>query len=156
MTLTDLRHSANAQRYLRELGHRVGVAVHAPFLDNVVIRACLRVPASQRMDPWTYKPLLPCALAGLVPDQVFDRRDKGDYTAEDYRGARGAAPRLRNLLRNSRLADLGVIEPGRVGESLDRLLTGMTVPLGELNNLLAVELWLRDLDGTDTWSELPW
>jgi asparagine synthase (glutamine-hydrolysing) len=154
--LTDLRHSANTQRYLRELGRRMGVAVHAPFLDNAVVRACLRVPASQRTDPWTCKPLLPLAMAGLVPDQVFDRRSKGDYTAEDYRGARRAAPRLRDLLHNSRLADLGVIEPDRVNESLDRLLTGTTVPLGEFNHLLAAELWLRDLDGTETWSGLPW
>jgi asparagine synthase (glutamine-hydrolysing) len=154
--LTELRHSAGAQRYLCQLGNRMGVAVHAPFLDNMIVRACLRVPASQRMDPWIYKPLLPSAMTGLVPDQVFDRRSKGDYTAEDYRGARRAAPRLRDLLHNSRLADLGVIEPGRVNTSLDRLFTGTTVPLGELNQLLATELWLRDLDGADTWSGLPW
>jgi asparagine synthase (glutamine-hydrolysing) len=156
MALTDLRHSANAQRYLREFGRRMGVAVHAPFLDNPVVRACLRVPAAQRTDPWTYKPLLQSALTGLIPGRVFDRRSKGDYTAEDYRGARAAAPQLRGLLHHSRLADLGVIEPGRVGESLDRLLTGTTVPLGELNHLLAAELWLRDLDGTGKWSGLPW
>jgi asparagine synthase (glutamine-hydrolysing) len=156
MTLTELRHSANAQRYLRELGNRMGVAVHAPLLDNAVVRACLRVPAARRVDPWTYKPLLTLAMAGLVPNRVFDRRSKGDYTAEDYRGARRAAPLLRDLLRNSRLADLGVIEPERVGRSLDRMLTGAVVPLGELNHLLATELWLRDLDGTGTRSGLPW
>jgi asparagine synthase (glutamine-hydrolysing) len=151
MALTELRHSANAQRYLRELGHRAGVAVHAPFLDNSVVRCCLRVPASQRADPWVSKPLITSALVGLVPDPVLGRRSKGDYTAEEYRGARAAAPRLRHLLHESRLAALGVIEPARVHESLDRLFVGTAVPLGGLNQLLATELWLRDLEG-----EVPW
>jgi asparagine synthase (glutamine-hydrolysing) len=150
MTLTEVRHSANAQRHLREFGHRFGIAVHAPFLDGPVVRACLQVPSSQRADPWTCKPLLGAALTGLIPHQVFDRRTKGDYTAEEYRGARGAAPRLRSLLHDSRLADLGVIEPARVHGSLDRLFAGVMVPLWELNQLLATELWLRDLERTDT------
>lgn len=151
MALTELRHSANAQRYLRELGYRVGVAVHAPFLDNSVVRCCLRVPAAQRTDPWTAKPLITSALAGLVPDPVLNRRSKGDYTAEEYRGARAAASELRHLMHDSRLADLGVIEPARVHETLDRLFVGTAVSLGGLNQLLATELWLRDLEGESPW-----
>lgn len=149
MTLTEVRHSASTQRHLRELGRWFGVAVHAPFLDSAVVGAGLRIPASQRVDPWLCKPILGSALAGLVPAAVFDRRTKGDYTAEDYRGARGAAARLRGFLRDSRLAELGVIQLAKVNESLDHLLAGVTVPLGALNQLLAIELWLRNLERTD-------
>ena len=99
-----------------------------------------------RADPWSYKPLLQSALTGLVPSEVFARRTKGDYSAEDYRGARRAITELRTLLRDSRLADLGVIEPGPVLAALDRMVTGIGVPLGPLNTLLATELWLRTMN----------
>lgn len=144
--LAGLRRSGDAQRQLRALGHRYAVAVHAPFLDTAAIRAALAVPASTRADPWSYKPMLQSALTGLVPPDVFTRRTKGDYSAEDYRGARQAIGELRALLRDSRLADLGVIEPGPVLAALDRMVTGIGVPLGPLNTLLATELWLRAMD----------
>ncbi len=148
--LAGLRRSGDAQRQLRALGHRYGVAVHAPFLDTAAVRAALAVPALTRADPWSYKPMLQAALTGLVPPGVFARRTKGDYSAEDYRGARQAATELRTLLRDSRLADLGVIEPGPVLGALDQMVTGIEVPLGPLNTLLATEVWLRTMsDGRD-------
>lgn len=148
--LADLRRSGDAQRQLRALGRCYGMAVHAPFLDTAAVRAALAVPALTRADPWSYKPLLQSALTGLVPPDVFARRTKGDYSAEDYRGARQAITELRTLLRNPRLADLGVIEPGPVLAAVDRMVTGIGVPLGPLNALLATELWLRTMsDGRD-------
>ena len=120
--------------------------MHAPFLDDEVIRAALSVPATRRADPWSYKPLLRAAMAGLVPDEVLGRRTKGDYSAESYCGARAAASALRELLRDSRLAELGVIEPAAVGTALDRMTAGVAVPLGPLTMVLATESWLRNAD----------
>jgi asparagine synthase (glutamine-hydrolysing) len=145
--LAGLRRSGDAQRQLRAVGRSYGVAVHAPFLDTAAVRAALEVPAVTRADPWSYKPILAAALAGLVPADVFARRTKGDYSAEEYRGARRAITGLRTLLRDSRLADLGVIEPGPVLAALDRMAAGIAVPLGPLNMLLATEVWLRAANG---------
>ena len=141
--LADLRRSGAANRHLRALGRRHGLAVHAPFLDTAVVRAALSVAAVTRADPVSYKPMLGAALAGLVPAEVLTRRTKGDYSAEYYLGARQAAAELRRLLRDSRLADLGVIEPGPVLSALDRMIAGIAVPLGPLTTLVATEVWLR-------------
>ena len=141
--LTNVRRSGDAQRQLRELAASLRLEVHAPFLDSVVIRAALSVPAPVRASPWTYKPLLGAALGDLLPDEVIGRQTKGDYTAEDYAGARTALPGLRAQLRDSRLADLGVIEPHAVKAELDRLAAGIAVPLAPLKTLLATESWLR-------------
>ena len=141
--LTDVRRSGDAQRQLRELAASLGLEAHAPFLDSAVIRAALRVPAPVRASPWAYKPLLGAALVDLVPHEVIGRKTKGDYTAEDYAGARAALPGLRAQLGESRLADLGVIEPRAVTATLDRFATGIAVPLGPLKTLLATESWLR-------------
>lgn len=148
--LADLRRSGDAQRQLRALATPLGLQVHAPLLDGAVIRAALSVSPAVRANPWSYKPLLAAALTGLVPDQVLNRRTKGDYAAEDYTGARAVADELRALLRDSRLADLGVIEPGAVASVVDRMTVGLAVPLGPLNTLLATEVWLRCRDGART------
>ena len=144
--LTDLRRSGDAQRHLRELAQPYGISVQAPFLDSEVITAALSLPSETRADPRSYKPLLSAALRGLVPAAVFDRRTKGDYAAEDYLGARAGSHALRDLLRDSRLAALGVIEPGALDATLDRMIAGVAVPLGPLNMLLATESWLRNAD----------
>lgn len=147
----QLRNAADAQRQLRDLGRGCGLPVHAPFLDGAVITAVMSIPAADRADPWTYKPLLRSGVSGLVPDEVLSRQTKGDYSAEDYVGSQRAMPALRALLRDSRLADLGIIEPDAVAFTLRRLSAGVAVPLGALNMLLATELWLRatedDLNG---------
>lgn len=147
--IVDLRKSGNVMDDLRNLAAPLGIQVHAPFLDGPVIRAALAIPPLVRADPWSYKPLLRAAMTGLVPGEVFDRRTKGDYTAEDYHGARNAIAVLREYLRDSRLADLGVIEPGPVNVALDRMIAGMAVPLGPMNMLFATEHWLRTREMPD-------
>jgi asparagine synthase (glutamine-hydrolysing) len=154
--LADLRRSGDAQRHLRALGQIWDLPVHAPFLDTAVIRAGLGVPAVNRADPWAYKPMLRQAMAGLVPNAVLGRQTKGDYSAEDYRGARIARDGLRELLRDSRLADLGIIEPRTVRSALDRMAEGIAVPLGPLNMLLATETWLRGIEQATIGAAARW
>lgn len=144
--LTELRTAATVQQQLSETAREFDVWPHAPFLDNDVVRACTAVPSYRRADPRTVKPLLAAALAGLVPEQVLARRGKGNYTAEDYQGARLHATEIRSVLAGSRLADLGIIDPRAVAGSLDRVLMGIQAPLSALNRLLSAELWLRGLD----------
>lgn len=143
---TAVRNSADAQRYVRELGHTYGVEVHAPFLDTSVYLAATRVLPRQLAAPGAYKPLLRQALSGRVSPSVFERSDKGDYSAEDHHGARRAHLAMDRLLHDSRLAQLGVIEPARVRESLVRMRAGIAVPTGPLNHLFATEAWLRARD----------
>ena len=145
--IVEVRNSAAAQRYLRELGHGWGVPVHAPLLDNAIVRLCSRVRSGERWDTALPKPLLRTALEGLVPAAVFDRRTKGSYTGEDYLGARTMIHYLREIVSTSRLAELGVIEPARVMQSVERLGAGISAPMGALNQLVALEVWLHRLQG---------
>ncbi|WP_062353564.1 asparagine synthase-related protein [Herbidospora yilanensis] len=141
-TLAALRSAAAAQRFLRTLGDHLGVAVHAPYLDDAVVGAVLDVPAPVP-DPSRAKPLLADALTGLVPEPVLTRRTKGAYQAEEYAGARVARRRIAGLLGDSRLADLGVLDPAAVTVTLSRLNAGAPVPLSALGRLVALEVWLR-------------
>lgn len=129
-----------------------GLRVHAPYMDNDILRACFSIPAHERVNPWIFKAILGKALHGLVPDEVTQRRTKGDYTRIGFQGLRQAAPALEHLLRDSRLADLGIIDPSRVRASLDRSYAGANPPWASIDGLVAAELWLRSLDSS---SSLP-
>ncbi|MEW1795244.1 asparagine synthase-related protein [Streptomyces niveus] len=142
--LDNVRTSGAVQRQLSEMARPFGVWPQAPFLDSDVIRACAALPAHLRAAPPAFKPLLGAALADLVPAPVLARRTKGDYGDEDYRGARACARELRGLLVDSRLAELGVVEPSAVVAALDRAVMGLRVPFPALNRLLAAEIWLRN------------
>jgi asparagine synthase (glutamine-hydrolysing) len=143
VALTELRASGTVQRRLSEVARAFSVWPQAPFLDNEVVRACTMVAAYRRTDPTTVKPLLRQALSGLVPDQVFARRTKGNYIGEDYQGARRSLPELTARIARSRLADLGVIEPRAVLASLVRVQAGAHVPIPALNRILGAEVWLE-------------
>jgi asparagine synthase (glutamine-hydrolysing) len=143
-TIDLLRLTARIQRALRDAVADAPTELHAPYLDSSVIEACLSVPARRRCDPAVAKPLLRRALVGLVPPEVLARGTKGDYTRQYHLGARRAATRLRALLHEPACADLGVVEPGPVRETLERGLQGLPVSWGALNQVFATELWLRD------------
>ncbi|MFD9870573.1 asparagine synthase-related protein [Streptomyces niveus] len=143
--LDNLRNSGAVQRQLSEAARPFGLWPQAPFLDTDVVRACATLPAHLRAAPPAFKPLLGAALADLVPAPVLSRRTKGDYGDEDYQGARARARELRGLLLDSRLAELGVVEPSAVTASLDRALMGLRAPFPTLNRLLAAEIWLRNI-----------
>ncbi|MGI5505720.1 asparagine synthase-related protein [Lentzea sp. CA-135723] len=144
VVLSQLRSHGLTQRVHREVGELAGIDVHAPFLDTAVVRAAIAVPAFRRADPAVAKPLLRKALDGLVPDRVLARETKGDYTREAYAGLRRAAPVLRKYLNDSAAAELELIDPVPVRAALEDAVNGRRVPWGALNQVLAVEVWLRE------------
>ncbi|MGA5042024.1 albusnodin/ikarugamycin family macrolactam cyclase [Streptomyces capoamus] len=150
--LVELLGSAQLHGHLVDVARPLGVWPQAPFLDGAVVRAAMSLPVPAKADPYTVKPLLRAALAGAVPDAVLDRRTKGAYAAEDYRGVRRAAADLRVRLARSPLADLGVVEPTRVVADLDAAAHGLAAPFPALNRLLGVDVWL---DGLGTAGEAP-
>ncbi|HEX6355435.1 albusnodin/ikarugamycin family macrolactam cyclase [Actinophytocola sp.] len=142
----EVRVAGAVQRQLDEVGRTMGVWPQAPFLDNEVIRACLSIPASRRANPLAFKPLLASALAGLVPAPVLSRQTKGNYSAEDYRGARLASGNLRNRVARLRLVELGVVERAPVMASLENAIDGLRAPFSAFNRLLATDLWLDGIE----------
>lgn len=139
----EIRSCAAALRLARETVEQFGVPLHAPYLDDDVVRACLALPAHRRAVPSATKPLLARALAGTVPPGVFVRQTKGDYTAEAHRWVRREAAELTSMLASPACADIGLIEPGPVREALRLAILGLPAPWPELTEVLAIESWLR-------------
>ncbi|HEY6421998.1 MAG TPA: asparagine synthase-related protein [Pseudonocardiaceae bacterium] len=106
------RRTGGAHRIQVELAAGQGVALHAPYLDDAVVAACLAVPAAERTSPRQAKPLLRAAMTGHVPDAALVRSTKGDYSMLAYRGLSRHRSTVGDLLTNSRLAGLGYLPRG--------------------------------------------
>lgn len=143
----DLRNNGTSLRHLQILGQSLGIDVHAPFIDKHVMTACLRLPAHRRMIPGAFKPLLTAAFGDVLPPDLFKRVSKSAYAHELYRGLRISLPHIRGLLKDSRLADIGVIEPKNVLEEVMRLDMGIKGSFSAICKVIGAELWIRELAG---------
>ncbi|MBB4796129.1 lasso peptide isopeptide bond-forming cyclase [Streptomyces nodosus] len=126
-----------------------GIAWDAPFLDDRVIEAALAVRVEERLASARFKPLLTDAVRGAVPAGILDRRDKGEFSAEAFRGLERNRARLLELCEDSRLARLGLIDPERFRAAV--LNPGpMSHHLQPIDTTVACESWLRTHPQTTT------
>ncbi len=131
-----------AHRIHTALAAAQSVQLHAPYLDDAVVTACLAVPAASRTSPQQAKPLLCAAMTSRVPESVLTRTTKDDYSMLTYRGLSRHQHVLSDLLTNSRLASLGLLDESAVRTDLARGAAGLPLPLAALDQVLGTELWL--------------
>ncbi|WP_457511689.1 asparagine synthase-related protein [Streptomyces sp. TE33382] len=122
-----------------------GLPIHAPYLDGPVVDACLAVPGWERRVPGDFKPLARAAFTGSVPDYLLQRRTKTAMTGSLHLGLRANAAALRRIVKDSRMAAAGLVDPHLALAALDGAIRGERVPLGSLHQLIATELWLSTL-----------
>ncbi|RAG80441.1 hypothetical protein DN069_38145 [Streptacidiphilus pinicola] len=131
-----------------------GRRLHAPFLDNQVVRACRLVPDRARIQPGARQVILRAVLAGAgitgLPDDLAAQAQTGHDappSTETMRaGLRRAAPALDRLLSGSLLGRWGIIDIEQAREALVAATAERDPgPLDGLPELVATELWLRRL-----------
>jgi asparagine synthase (glutamine-hydrolysing) len=114
----------------------------APLLDDRVVEAALATRVEDRLTGGRFKPLLVTAAAGAVPARILGRRDKGEFSAEGFKGLAHNRERLLDLCEDSRLARLGLIDPAAFRSAL--LNPGvMSHDLQPIETTVACESWLR-------------
>ncbi|MFK0114286.1 lasso peptide isopeptide bond-forming cyclase [Streptomyces sp. NPDC090994] len=119
-----------------------GTVWDAPFLDDRVLEAALSTQVDQRLASGRFKPLLTTAVRGVVPADILGRRDKGEFSAEAFRGIERNRARLLELCEDSHLARLGLIDPAAFRSAV--LNPGpMSHHLQPIETTVACESWLR-------------
>ncbi|MFI6849899.1 asparagine synthase-related protein [Kitasatospora sp. NPDC050467] len=145
-----LHRHARGFRTLVHVAEQPGQRLHAPFLDNQVVRAARLLPDDVRLQPGARPALLHAVLAGagrtdLPPD--WGRGPRPDRTAAARAGLRLAADGLAELFDAPLLAEAGLIDLPAVRAGLARSADPATpLPPGTLAGLaelVATELWLR-------------
>ncbi|GLZ31656.1 hypothetical protein Lesp02_38440 [Lentzea sp. NBRC 105346] len=140
-------HARNAGQLAAQVEQGHGMAVAAPFCDDRVIEACLAVRLPDRSNPWQFKPLLAEAMRGLVPDAVLARRTKDNTNAQWHDGLRRNRAALAALVDESPLAERGLVDRSVLRRAV--LSPELArVPPPALENTIACDVWLRDLEGS--------
>ncbi|WP_344383866.1 asparagine synthase-related protein [Streptomyces thermolineatus] len=141
------RHAAD-HRVLEQAAEVRGQRLHAPFLDNQVVRAARALPTALRVRPGARAEVLKTVLAGsgvpeLPPGWGANTRASAVISARA--GLRTAVGDLLDLFHTPLLADAGLVDARVVGRALLDAADGEPLPLDGLAELVSTEVWLRRL-----------
>ncbi|MFI9588307.1 asparagine synthase-related protein [Streptomyces sp. NPDC052236] len=143
-----LARHASDQRILEQAAEIRSQRLHAPFLDNQVVRACRDLPESLRVQSGARAAILRTVLAGAGIHDLplgWGATTHASSTAAARAGLRVALPQLMALFDAPLLADAGLVEARVVRKALRAASEGEPVPLDGLADLISTELWLRRL-----------
>ncbi|MFI9331037.1 asparagine synthase-related protein [Kitasatospora sp. NPDC052868] len=141
-----LHRHARGFRTLVHAAEQPGQRLHAPFLDNQVVRAARLLPDEVRLQPGARHALLHAVLTGagrtdLPPD--WGRAPRPDRAASERTGLRLAADGIAELFDAPLLAEAGLIDLPAVRATLARAAELPPDALAGLAELVSTELWLR-------------
>ncbi|MFD3696577.1 asparagine synthase-related protein [Streptomyces sp. NPDC058646] len=122
--------------------------LHAPFLDNQVVRAARALPESLRVQPGARAAILRSVLSSAGVRELPPGWGATAHTPNETAtrlGLRSALTELLSLFASPLLADAGLIEARVVQQALLDAADGRPVPLDGLAELVSMELWLRRL-----------
>jgi asparagine synthase (glutamine-hydrolysing) len=124
------------------LAARSGVEMRYPYFDVGVTELMLSLPPEVRLRRGVikHKPLLRRAMAHALPDLVLRRTDCGLYFGLLDRLMREHRPLVVELFRDSRLADLGVLDMAALRRALD---DATQFDADSVALATCMELWLR-------------
>jgi asparagine synthase (glutamine-hydrolysing) len=136
------------------LAREEGVEVRSPLLDPRVIAFAAERPREERASHRETKRVLRAAMKGIIPDEVLAPREMRTGTTGRLfsRAMRGAGPDLLGeAIRDSRLAELGIIDPDALRRGWQEWAATGDGNLGvALFLTLQTEFWTRGHDGA--WS----
>ncbi|GGV39531.1 asparagine synthase-related protein [Streptomyces spectabilis] len=141
------RHAADL-RVLEQAAEVRFQRLHAPFLDNQVVRACRALPESVRVRPGARAQILRTVLEGAGVSELppgWGAPSHASNAAAARTGLRTAVDGLVALFDTPLLAQAGLVEARVVRKALRSAAEGERVPLDGLADLVATEVWLRRL-----------
>ncbi|MFF4712035.1 asparagine synthase-related protein [Streptomyces eurythermus] len=141
------RHAADL-RVLEQAAEIRSQRLHAPFLDNQVVRACRDLPEALRVQPGARAAVLRTVLEGAGVTGLpagWGAPSHAPALAAARAGLRAAADPLLDLFAAPLLADAGLVEARVVRAALRGGAAGEPLPLDGLADLVSLELWLRRL-----------
>ncbi|MFE0099051.1 asparagine synthase-related protein [Streptomyces sp. NPDC059009] len=141
------RHAADL-RVLEQAAEVRFQRLHAPFLDNQVVRACRALPEPLRVQPGARAAILRTVLEGAGVAELppgWGAPSHASSAAAARTGLRVAVDDLIALFDTPLLAQAGLVEARVVRKALRAAAEGESLPLDGLADLVSTELWLRRL-----------
>ncbi|MER7479055.1 asparagine synthase-related protein [Streptomyces sp. NPDC126510] len=141
------RHAADL-RVLEQAAEVRFQRLHAPFLDNQVVRSARALPEALRVRPGARAAILRTVLEGAGVRELppgWGAPTQATAAAAERTGLRVAADTLVALFDTPLLAEAGLVEARVVRKALRGAAAGEPLPLDGLADLVSLELWLRRL-----------
>ncbi|MGH9895519.1 MAG: asparagine synthase-related protein, partial [bacterium] len=124
---------------------RFGVECRYPFLDRRVVELLIALPEEQRWRDGEWRFILRQAMKDQLPESLRQRLVKAEFSPPIDRELRDRqGPAVEQLLRQSSLASMGMVDPRRLLACLERYRKGQEKFLtGTIMLLVGLELWYR-------------
>jgi len=116
-----------------------------PFLDRSLLEFLYAIPRDQLVRPGQRRSLMRRALAGIVPDEVLNRRRKAYIARGPITFISTEWDALAQLTQAMTLGSLGIVQESAFRNALRGARQGREVGIVQLLRTFRVELWLRRL-----------
>jgi asparagine synthase (glutamine-hydrolysing) len=128
-----------------------------PFLYKPLVELLLRLPVAYRVQPRAAKFILRESLRDLLPEVVRTRTSKGGTGTRIYWSLSAEIERIKQLVKEPLLADMGIIDAAALRRALGRAQRGIGSNFSPLLMTLSLETWLRMRSGrwTDMEPQIP-
>jgi asparagine synthase (glutamine-hydrolysing) len=125
--------------------------IRYPFLDRDVLEFVYAVPREQIVRPNRRRSLMRRAFAGIVPQEILDRRRKSFLSRSPITALAAEWPDLAEMTEHMFCASLGIVNPKVFRQALEMARQGQEVAIVPLLRTLALECWLSH---TTAWNYL--
>jgi asparagine synthase (glutamine-hydrolysing) len=116
-----------------------------PYLDRDLLEFIYAIPREQLVRPGQRRSLMRRALVGIVPDELLNRKRKAFVSRSPIAAICSQWTQLRALPRHMVMCSLGIIDPQKFHEALEKARQGQEIAVGTLMRTVSIELWLKNL-----------
>ncbi|MEZ4589166.1 MAG: asparagine synthase-related protein [Gemmatimonadales bacterium] len=124
-----------------------GLEIRYPFLHRPLVEFALSLPIALRARPNRQKWILREAMGSLLPAEIRNRTGKGGIGSRVLWALEQERPLLDALVRDSHLAELGLVDRDALARELEVARAGGSRNVIGLLTTLAVETWLAGRSG---------
>jgi asparagine synthase (glutamine-hydrolysing) len=117
-----------------------------PYLDRDFLEFVYSIPREQLIRPRQRRSLMRRALAGIVPQEILNRRRKAFISRRPLTELSENRPAVSRLTCDMISSRLGIVNQKTLSEALFGIDRGKEIPMVSLGRTLRLEQWLRHLD----------
>jgi asparagine synthase (glutamine-hydrolysing) len=116
-----------------------------PYLDRDLLEFIYAIPREQLVRPHQRRSLMRRALAGIVPDELLNRKRKAFVVRGPIAAVSKQWPSLVEMTKYMVTGSLGIVNQYVFVRTLQKMRQGEEVPIVPIMRTLGIEFWLRNL-----------
>ncbi len=113
------------------------------YLDRDLLEFLYAVPREQLVRPGQRRSLMRRALAGIVPDELLNRKRKAFVVRGPMTSVAAEWADLTEITKHLVSAEFGILHPTRFVEALEKARLGQTTSLAALMRAIVLEAWCK-------------